>query len=295
MKEVYIVEGQGRLDHYLKNKLDMNRSQIKKHIVQGHILLNGQKVKAGYEVSYGDEIIVQIPEETPLQPESIDFNILYEDEDIAVISKPQNLIVHPGAGNNEHTLVNGLLYHFDQLSNPMEPFRPGIVHRLDKDTSGLMIISKTDIAYYELVRAFKQKKVQKEYLAIVHGHTKNQGVINRPIGRNPFNRKQMAVVDKNGKEAISKFKTIKHYGNYSFVKVDLITGRTHQIRVHFSSIGHPVLGDPTYGWKNKLGIKTQMLHAFSLRLNHPVTKRPLYFEDDIPIRFKKMIRRFENQ
>lgn len=287
MNQKIIVRGQGRLDQYLESILPFTRSQIKNYIKQGAILVNGNQVKAGYYISGGEEIEICIAKEHPLLPEKINFPVLYEDEDIAVISKPQNLVVHPGAGNKNHTLVNGLLYRFSNLSNPIDEFRPGIVHRLDKDTSGLMVIAKSEKAYYGFVEAFKSNLIHKNYLAFVHGNLTEDGMIQAPIGRSPIDRKKMAVISTHSKEAITKYKVLEEYKNFTLLNISLITGRTHQIRVHMSYIHHPVVGDLTYGYKNQFGIQSQLLHSYELHFIHPITGKNMYFQDDYPLRFQK--------
>ena len=292
MKIIKSKEDNIRLDIYLLDKVEFSRSQIKKKILSGQIKVNDKTIKAGYNLSLGDIITIEEDEEKILKPQKIDFKILYEDENLAVISKPQNLIVHPGAGNFDSTLVSGLMYKFNHLAKGSDSLRPGIVHRLDKDTSGLMVIAKTDLAYSNLVNAFKNHEVKKTYLAIVEGKINSSGIINKPIGRSVKNRKTMTVTDKNSKEALSTYKLLKTFSNYSLVEINILTGRTHQIRVHFSYIKHPVLGDLTYGHRNKFNIDKQMLHSYKLEFKHPITGESLSFKDEIPIRFKKFISRF---
>ncbi|SHG93509.1 23S rRNA pseudouridine1911/1915/1917 synthase [Anaerosphaera aminiphila DSM 21120] len=285
-----------RLDKYLTEQLPLNRSQIKKLIQSGNIKVNSKIVKAGYLLSFNDTITVFYEDEADLKlvPENIEFKIIYEDADIAIISKPQNLVVHPGAGNLNNTLVNGLLYEFDNLANTEDnALRPGIVHRLDKDTSGLMIIAKSNRAYYKLVDDFKNGKINKTYLAIVEGNLYEDNTIETLIGRDPKNRIKMAVVEKNGKLAITKYNLIKNYRGCSLISLNIYTGRTHQIRVHMRYINHPVLGDPLYGNKNKYKIDKQMLHAYSLSFYHPVTNEKLCFKDEFPIRFNDFLNKVQ--
>lgn len=274
-----------RLDKFLDQKLEINRSQIKKHIESGNILLNGKIVKAGYSLREGDTITVSFEDEEKLLPENIDFDIIYEDEYLAVISKPQDLVVHPGAGNKSGTLVNGLLYKFKNLSNPIDEDRPGIVHRLDKDTSGLMIIAKNDEAYYKLVDMFKNREIEKHYLAIVHGNIYEDFDVDAPIGRDPNNRIKMKVVEENSKHASTSFHVVKNFDKFTLLDVTLHTGRTHQIRVHLSYVNHPVVGDETYGIKNKYKINEQLLHAYKLKFIHPFTGEELEIVDEFPKRF----------
>ncbi|MGO1579851.1 MAG: RluA family pseudouridine synthase [Peptoniphilaceae bacterium] len=282
-----------RLDKYLSDHIDMSRSQIKKSIDSGEILVNSKKVKAGYLLNKDDEISLNFKEKDELKAENIEFDILYEDDHIAVISKPQDLVVHPGSGNFDHTLVSGLLYKFDKLGRSSDPLRPGIVHRLDKDTSGLMIIAKSEKAYLKLVEDFKNKKIEKSYLAIAEGKLEEEGIINEPIGRDPKQRKKMTVIYKNSKEAITMYKVLKQYNNHALVLIDLITGRTHQIRVHFSHINHPILGDLVYGHKNKYKINKQMLHSYKLKFKHPISGETLEIKDKFPVRFKKFLSRVD--
>lgn len=293
MKELIVDLKDQRLDLYLLDKIPLSRSQIKRKIDNGEILVNKNKVKAGYNIELGDIISIKEDKEIKLEKEDIDFKILYEDEHLAIISKPQDLVVHPGAGNPNNTLVNGLLYKFDHLAKGSDELRPGIVHRLDKDTSGLMIIAKSDEAYSKLVKMFKTRKIKKSYLAILYGKIDDFGVIDAPIGRDRKNRKKFCVTNHNSKRAISKYKLLKNFDNYSLVKINLITGRTHQIRVHFSYIKHPIIGDPVYGYKNKFNIDKQLLHSYILEFKHPISGQEMKFEDDFPPRFKKFIDRFE--
>ncbi|WP_019132441.1 RluA family pseudouridine synthase [Peptoniphilus obesi] len=293
MKELIADLNNQRLDLYLLDKISLSRSQIKRKIDNGEILVNKNKVKAGYNIELGDIISIEEDKEIKLEKEDIDFKILYEDDHLAIISKPQDLVVHPGAGNPNNTLVNGLLYKFDNLAKGSDELRPGIVHRLDKDTSGLMIIAKSDEAYSKLVKMFKNRKIKKTYLAIVYGKLDDFGVIDAPIGRDRKNRKKFCVTNHNSKRAISKYKLLKNFDNYSLVKINLITGRTHQIRVHFSYIKHPIIGDPVYGYKNKFNIDKQLLHSYILEFKHPISGQEMKFEDDFPPRFKKFIDRFE--
>lgn len=281
-----------RLDKFLEENLDINRSQIKKNIVDGNILVNNKKVKAGYSLKLDDEISVEYEDDFSLSPEKIAFDVLYEDDYLAVISKPQDLVVHPGAGNNSGTLVNGLLYRFKELSNPIDQDRPGIVHRLDKDTSGLMLIAKKDEAYYKLVDMFKNRQIDKHYLAICHGNIYEDFDLKAPIGRDPNNRIKMKVIDENSKEAFTSFKVLKNFDKYTLLDVHLHTGRTHQIRVHLAYVNHPVVGDEVYGIKNKFKINKQLLHAYKLKFIHPISGKELEIIDKFPVRFEDFINKF---
>lgn len=281
-----------RLDKFLEENLEINRSQIKKNIVDGNILLNKNKVKAGYSLKLNDEITVEYEDDFSLSPEKIDFDVLYEDDYLAVISKPQDLVVHPGAGNKSGTLVNGLLYKFKEISNPIDNDRPGIVHRLDKDTSGLMLIAKKDEAYYKLVEMFKNRQIDKHYLAICHGNIYEDFDVKAPIGRDPNNRIKMKVIDENSKEAYTSFKVLENFNKYTLLDVHLHTGRTHQIRVHLAYVNHPVVGDEVYGIKNKFKINKQLLHAYILKFNHPISGEELEIRDNFPKRFEDFINKF---
>ena len=284
-----------RLDKFLNKKLEINRSQIKRLIETGDILLNGKIVKAGYSLKKGDTITVSFEDEEKLLPEKIDFNVIYEDEYLAIISKPQDLVVHPGAGNKSGTLVNGLLFRFESLSNPLDENRPGIVHRLDKNTSGLMIIAKKDEAYYKLVEMFKNHEIEKHYLAIVHGNIYEDFDVDAPIGRDPNNRIKMKVIDENSKHASTSFHVVKNFYKFTLLDVTLHTGRTHQIRVHLSYVNHPVVGDETYGIKNKYKINKQLLHAYKLKFIHPFTGEELEIVDEFPKRFNDFMAIFSKE
>ncbi|MDY2986970.1 MAG: RluA family pseudouridine synthase [Peptoniphilus sp.] len=280
-----------RLDLFLNENLELSRSQIKKLIDDGSILVNSKREKAGYKLRINDVIDVEYNNEIELVPQDIDFKVLYEDKDIAIICKPQGLVVHPGAGNYDNTLVNGLLYKFDCLADTGDSLRPGIVHRLDKDTSGLMIIAKSQLAYSNLITMFQNRKINKMYWAIVEGKVLEDGIIDKPIGRDVKNRIKFSVTEHNSKEALTYYNPIKVFENHTFLNVKIATGRTHQIRVHMNYINHPVLGDPLYGRKNKYKIEKQMLHAYKLEFIHPITNESMIFEDSIPIRFEKFMKR----
>lgn len=279
-----------RLDKYLENVLDLNRSQIKKQINNEKIRVNGEVVKAGYSLKLLDKITVEREEEIKLISKKIDFDVLYEDEYLAVISKPIGISVQPTPDNLENTLASGLLYRFgDRLPDPYNELRPGIVHRLDKDTSGLMVIAKTEESYYALVEMFKKHDIDKHYIAIVHGIPDDNVVIEEPIGRDPNNRTKMKVIYKNSKDAYTSFTILKKFEEVSLLDVNIKTGRMHQIRVHLAHINHPVVGDLVYGHKNKWNINTQLLHAKRLRFRHPMTCELLDIQDKFPIRFEEFL------
>lgn len=284
-----------RLDIFLSNKIEYTRSQIKNYIKNGNILVNGKKEKAGYLLKENDFIYVNIEDENnTLKGEDIPLNIKYEDEDLLVISKDQNMVVHPGAGNSNNTLVNALIYRYPQIVNVGDEERPGIVHRLDKDTSGLMMVAKTQRAYESLVNQFKDSLIEKKYLAIVEGKIESEIYIDEPIGRDQRNRIKFTVTNINSKEARTLLKPIKIFDNYTLVDIKLETGRTHQIRVHMRYIGHPILGDLIYGNKNKFKIDKQMLHSYSLTFNHPFTNQKIKIIDDFPERFENFLNRFKS-
>ena len=297
MNKTLVVQSQHegmRLDIFLKEVLDYSRSKINKEIKNKSVLVNGVSVKSGYIIKKNDIITLEILEEQfNLEPQKIDFKILFEDEYIMVISKPENLVVHPGAGVFSETLVNGLLNYNINIKDVGEEDRPGIVHRLDKDTSGLMIIAKDTLAYKKLVNMFKYGEIHKEYLAILTGHLENEIRVDEPIGRNPKDRKSFTVIYSNSKNAISTFVPIKYMNGFTLCRVIIETGRTHQIRVHARYLNYPVLGDSIYGYKNSLGIKTQLLHAYKLTFNHPITGEELSFEDDFPDRFTKALEKID--
>lgn len=285
-------DNEDRLDLYLAEELEsISRSTVQKLIKSGHVTVNSKLKKASYILKDGDEVLVSIPEEKPIRilPENLPLDIVYEDDDLAIVNKPQGMVVHPAPGNYSGTLVNALLYHIDELSMVNGIIRAGIVHRLDKDTSGLLVIAKNDKIHNELASQFKKRTVLREYIALVFNDLKEGGEINKPIGRNPKDRKKMAVVS-NGKEAITTYEIINSYNRYTLLKVGLKTGRTHQIRVHMSYINHPIVGDPIYSsGKNEFNINMQLLHAYKLGFTHPKTKVYMEFEKEVPERFRKIV------
>lgn len=280
-----------RLDQFLARMLAaQSRSYLQKLIRQGNILVNGKTRKPSYDVNAGDEVAVVLPEPIPLEvlPQEIPLNILYEDLNLLVIDKPAGLVVHPAAGHFDHTLVNALVYHCGRgLSGIGGVLRPGIVHRLDRDTSGCMVVAKDDVTHNNLSKQFQDRKINKEYLAIVNGRVKElHGALQTTIGRHPIDRKRMAVVSSAGKEAITSYEVIERFSNASLLSIKLGTGRTHQIRVHMAHIGHPVLGDEEYGKKKSrltgIEIPRQMLHARKLGFMHPVKGEWTEFTAPIP-------------
>ena len=284
-----------RLDAYISSKEEnMSRTNIQRLIEEGNVLVNGQKKKISYKVQMGDNIEINIPEakETNIRAENIPLEIVYEDKDIIVVNKPKGMVVHPANGNPDGTLVNAIMNICkDSLSGIGGEIRPGIVHRLDKDTSGLLIVAKNDLAHINMSKQIKDREVKKIYIALVKGNiNENEATINMPIGRSTKDRKKMAV-RKDGKEAITHFKVLKRYGDYTLLKVKIDTGRTHQIRVHLAEIGHPVVGDMVYSKaKNEFGVEGQMLHAQSLEVKHPITGQEMHLEADLPQYFKNVLK-----
>ena len=285
-------EGQ-RLDAYISSKLnDISRSYIQKLIKDKKVTVNDKIEKAKYLTKKNDKIIVDVPEPVELEvvAQDIPLDIVYEDDDVLVVNKPQDMVVHPAPGNYDNTLVNAIMYHCkENLSSINGVIRPGIVHRIDKDTSGLLMIAKNNNAHNFLAEQLKDHSITREYEFICHGVIKEDKItVEAPIGRNPKDRLKMGVVQ-GGKHAVTHFEVINRFDNYTHVKARLETGRTHQIRVHSAYIKHPLLGDPLYGPKNKFGISGQVLHARVLGFIHPSTKEYMKFEAELPEYFKKLL------
>lgn len=297
MSDYVITDQTGRIDKVLTTlEPEITRSQLKNLINDGHVTVNGQMVKPKYKVQSGDKISLVKPEPQLLElmPENIPLDIVYEDDDVIVVNKPQGMVVHPAPGHPDHTLVNALLYH-SPLSTINGTFRPGIVHRIDKDTSGLLMVAKNDLAHQRLAEQLRNKTNKREYLALVYGQIKEDaGTINAPLGRNPQDRKKQAVV-KGGRHAVTHFKVMRRYDNFTLVKCILETGRTHQIRVHMKYIGHPLVGDPLYGPRKVIGKDGQFLHAALLGFKHPRTGKELVFEAPLPENFQKMLDKLDKQ
>lgn len=295
MKEKVVEMQKGRLDKACSEIFsDYSRSQIKQLLDGGNITVNGKTEKAKYKVKSGDVIRLEEPETKTLElrPENIPLDIVYEDDDVIVVNKPQGMVVHPAPGHDEHTLVNALLYHCP-LSTINGTFRPGIVHRIDKDTSGLLMVAKNDKAHRSLAKQLKDKTNIREYVALVHGRiAEDEGTINAPIGRSLKDRKKQAVV-KDGRNAVTHFEVLKRYRDYTFVKCILETGRTHQIRVHMKYIGHPLVGDPLYGPKKTIKGNGQFLHAGKLGFVHPTTGKLLVFEAPLPKIFQECLEKLD--
>lgn len=278
-----------RIDKYLAEELGISRSTVKKMIDEGFVLVNGKEVKASLILSEADELFVKdgFIKEASFEAEDIPINIVYEDDDLLVINKKSGMVVHPGNGNTSGTLVNALMHYTKNLSNK-EAFRPGIVHRIDKDTSGLMLVAKNDKAHDILAEGFKNKTIKREYIALVCGVIgEDSGVIDAPIGRDAKDRKKMCVTSENSKNAVTHFKVLKRYEDYTLLRLILDTGRTHQIRVHMKYIGHPVYNDPVYGKAyNDFG---QFLHSASIDFEQPTTHEHLHFECDVPKEFQDFL------
>lgn len=295
MKETVVEMQNGRLDKACSEIFsDYSRSQIKQLLDGGNITVNGKTEKAKYKVKSGDVIRLEEPETKTLElrPENIPLDIVYEDDDVIVINKPQGMVVHPAPRHDEHTLVNALLYHCP-LSTINGTFRPGIVHRIDKDTSGLLMVAKNDKAHRSLAKQLKDKTNIREYVALVHGRiAEDEGTINAPIGRSLKDRKKQAVV-KDGRNAVTHFEVLKRYRDYTLVKCILETGRTHQIRVHMKYIGHPLVGDPLYGPKKTIKGNGQFLHAGKLGFVHPTTGKLLIFEAPLPKIFQECLEKLD--
>lgn len=281
-----------RIDKLLANYFpDVSRTQAQDWITNGIVTVNGGDVKSNYKVKSGDYILVkpQEPESYEVEAENLDLIVVYEDEDVIVIDKPRGMVVHPAAGHLHGTLVNGLLFHCKDLSGIGGVLRPGVVHRIDKDTSGLIMFAKNDQAHRDLAEQLKAHTVTRRYIGIVHGELEHEvGTIDAPVGRHPVHRKQMAV-RKGGKNAVTHFQVLERFEGYTLVECRLETGRTHQIRVHMEFIGHPLVGDPVYGLKRTLDIDGQALHAQVLGFVHPRTKEYLEFTSDIPSDMSRLI------
>jgi len=293
-----------RLDQFLNfnEQIPVSRSQIKRLIEEGFVKVNDQAGKPGYKLKVDDKVAVTIPppRKSAIDPEKIDLDIVYEDKDLIVINKSSGMVVHPAAGNYSGTLVNALLHHCAGLSNIGGVERPGIVHRLDKFTSGLLVVAKNDKTHQELSKQFEQKTIFKKYIALVHGVVKeDQGLIDENIGRNPNNRKKMAVIkdeEIKSRKAITEYKVIKRFKEYTLLEIILKTGRTHQIRVHLTSIGHPIVGDPTYGHrKEAFKVNGQLLHATKLGFVHPTTKKYVEFEKAMPEEMRAVLKKLPEQ
>ena len=288
---------QMRLDKYLAEQFpEQTRSYLQKLIKDGEVLVNGKNVKTGYQLSKGDEVSVNIPEpkELDVEPQKMDLDIVYEDDDVILINKPKGMVVHPAPGHTTDTLVNGLLYHCkDNLSGINGVARPGIVHRIDRDTTGILIVCKNDMSHNSIAAQLKEHSINRRYRALVHGNLKEDtGTVEGAIGRHPIDRKKMSINEKNGKPAVTHYTVLERFGNYTLIECKLETGRTHQIRVHMSSIGHPLVGDEVYGpAKCPFKLQGQCLHAMVLGFVHPRSGEYMEFSAELPEYFEELLRK----
>ena len=298
MKEFFTVENQDgeRIDRYLSEELaDRSRSYIQKLIKENYVTVNQKPVKANYRLSLGDRVEIDLPEakEPDIRPEDIPLDILYEDKDIIIVNKPKQMVVHPAPGHYSQTLVNALMYHCgSDLSGINGTMRPGIVHRIDMDTTGSLVACKNDMAHQSLSRQLKEHSIRRIYVAIVHGNIKEEyGTVNAPIGRHPTERKKMSIHSRNGREAVTHYQVLERFGNYTYIQCELETGRTHQIRVHMASLGHPLLGDMVYGPKKCPfpHLQGQTLHARTLGIIHPRTGEYLEVNAPLPAYFIELL------
>ena len=298
--ELVCAEGAVRLDKFLAaSDIGISRSMAVTLIESGRVSVNGKPCDKKQKLSVGDRVAVTVPDPVPYEAkaENIPLEIVYEDSDLLVVNKPKGMVVHPAAGNYEGTLVNALLWHCgDSLSGINGVLRPGIVHRIDKDTSGLLIVAKNDASHTALAAQIKAHSFTREYEAVVFGTVKDdRGTVDAPIGRHPVDRKRMCITPKNSKNAVTHYEVIARYKGYTHIRCVLETGRTHQIRVHMASLGHPVAGDPVYGVKNeRVGFPGQCLHARKIGFIHPSTGAYLEFQSDLPPYFQEFLRKLEN-
>lgn len=288
---------QMRLDKYLAEQFpEQTRSYLQKLIKDGEVLVNGKIVKTGYQLSCNDEVAVNIPEpkELDVEAQEMELDIVYEDDDVILINKPKGMVVHPAPGHTTDTLVNGLLFHCkDNLSGINGVARPGIVHRIDRDTTGILIVCKNDLSHNSIAAQLKEHSITRKYRALVHGNLKeDQGTVEGPIGRHPVDRKKMAINERNGKPAVTHYTVLERFGNYTLIECQLETGRTHQIRVHMSSIGHPLVGDEVYGpAKCPFKLQGQCLHAMVLGFVHPKTEEYMEFSAELPEYFETLLKK----
>lgn len=285
MEEFTVTEKSGRLDQYIMNQTGFSRTKVQKLIKAGAVLVNGKTSKNSYQVEVGDQIVVQAVEEEEMshEPENIPLDIVYEDDDLLVVNKPNGMVVHPAVGNPHGTLVNALLYHAKHLSDVNGSFRPGIVHRIDADTTGLLVVAKNNETHMALAEQLKNKTTHRKYIALCWGVIEeDSGDIIAPIGRDLKDRKKMAVTDKNSKDAVTHFRVLERYKNATKVELELETGRTHQIRVHMNYIGHPIINDKVYGNRKLFDETGQCLHAKTLGFVHPRTKQYMEFDSPLP-------------
>lgn len=295
------IDAGKRLDKFLSEKIeDITRSYVAKIIEEGGVTVNGKVVKASYKLKEGDALDINIPEpeELMVEAEDIPLDVVYEDDDLLVVNKHQGMVVHPAPGNYTGTLVNALLHHCKgELSGINGVMRPGIVHRIDKNTSGLLMVAKTNRAHISLAEQIKEHSFSRRYKAIVHGKFKStEGTVDAPIGRNKKNREKMCVTKENSKNAVTHYKVIEEYADTTLVECILETGRTHQIRVHMAHLGHPVMGDDVYGRKNeKFNLNGQLLHAYLVGFVHPVTKEYMEFTAPLPAHFEEVLKKLKKE
>ena len=295
--ELLVEEGKLRIDKYLSVNTEYSRSLIAKMVENEYVLVNGKKTKNNYILKSGDKIEIKdgFIEPLDVKPENIPLNIVYEDDDIIVLNKESGMVVHPGNGNNDGTLVNALLYHTNALSDVNGEVRPGIVHRIDKDTSGLMVVAKNNKAHEILADALSKHEIKRDYIALLKGEfLSDTATIDAPIGRDKLNRKKMTVTGENSKDAITDMRVLKRYKGYTLVRLSLHTGRTHQIRVHMEYIGYPVYNDPVYT-NDKTTDFGQFLHSASIDFVHPITKEHMHFECELPKYFKEFLDTLEEK
>lgn len=295
--ELLVEEGNLRIDKYLAVNTEYSRSLIAKMVENEYVLVNGKKTKNNYILKSGDKIEIKdgFIEPLDVKPENIPLNIVYEDDDIIVLNKESGMVVHPGNGNNDGTLVNALLYHTNALSDVNGEVRPGIVHRIDKDTSGLMVVAKNNKAHEILADALSKHEIKRDYIALLKGEfLSDTATIDAPIGRDKLNRKKMTVTGENSKDAITDMRVLKRYKGYTLVRLSLHTGRTHQIRVHMEYIGYPVYNDPVYT-NDKTTEFGQFLHSASIDFVHPITKEHMHFECELPKYFKEFLDTLEEK
>lgn len=302
-REILVGEDGGvRIDRYLSGSCeDLSRSYLQKLLKDGGVRVDGQAVKSSYKVTRGEKITLEVPEPAALEvaPQEMELDILYEDEDIILVNKPKGMVVHPAAGHSDGTLVNGLLAHCgDSLSGINGVLRPGIVHRIDRDTTGVLIVCKNDRAHASVAEQLKEHSITRVYYAIVHGVIREEeGTVDAPLGRHPVDRKKMSINDKNGKRAVTHYRVLRRFRRYTYVECRLETGRTHQIRVHMASLGHPLLGDTVYG-PSKCpipGLEGQTLHAGVLGIRHPRTGEYLEVKAPLPEYFEKLLKKLESE
>ena len=293
MNKIVLIcqDGPIRVDKFIAVNMDKSRSEVQKYFEESEVLVNGKVAKSSLNINSGDTVEFEVPDavEAKIEKQNIELDVVYEDSDVIVVNKPTGMVVHPANGHYNDTLVNALMYHCTDLSSINGEIRPGIVHRIDKDTSGLLVACKNDFAHNSIAEQLKAKTSTRKYIAIVYGNfDHNFGKIEAPIARDPQNRLKMAVV-KGGKESVTTFKVLERFGEYTLLELKLETGRTHQIRVHMAYIGHPVLGDPLYGPKKVIGEYGQYLHAKTLGFKHPRTNEYMEFTSELPDFFLEMI------